>query len=623
MSWIRNLIKTYDFCESLIGKIDTSAGKTNGSVVLLPLFHLVNNASLEIYIDQDGNFIRAERIPKYDQATVCPETEDSGSRGAGIYPKPLFDKLYYVAGDYDEYSQHFKKNSKKPEKKKRAYFEKYIKNLEEWVNSDYSCDKIKSIYRYLKKEQVLQDLIKVDKLEKNDDFVRFVVESPGSMNEKVWEDIEVRESFIKYTLNKSTNIGICYATGEEMPLAKKLPSKIRSVDDMTKIISSNNKGGLVFRGRFAKPEQAVGIGYVASEKAHNALRWLIAKQGYTNDSESIVFWGNKKIEVATPNDTPLAIVYEKKETINTLEKYADKVNSLMEGYKTELRDEEVSMISVDSANGSKKGRLSITYYNEMSGADYIDKLRKWYEECSWELFGEKNDNQFYYMGTPTPKDIAYAAYGVKRNKALTISNPKLQKKCIDRILSCIVEDRKLPLDILKSAVNNASNPQRFIDKRDTSKWNFILGVTCALIRKHNIDYKKGEYSVMLEEDKYRKDRDYLFGMLLAILDDVENSYYYRAQMDSRETNASKLWNIYSRYPARTFEEIRRKLQPYLAKTSKPIRENQSKKIEHILGCLRDIDGFNNKSLNENYLLGYYCEKAAIRENRKKSKKEEE
>ena len=68
MSWIRNLIKTYDFCESLIGKIDTSAGKTNGSVVLLPLFHLVNNASLEIYIDQDGNFIRAERIPKYDQA---------------------------------------------------------------------------------------------------------------------------------------------------------------------------------------------------------------------------------------------------------------------------------------------------------------------------------------------------------------------------------------------------------------------------------------------------------------------------------------------------------------------------------------------------------------------------
>ena len=112
-------------------------------------------------------------------------------------------------------------------------------------------------------------------------------------------------------------------------------------------------------------------------------------------------------------------------------------------------------------------------------------------------------------------------------------------------------------------------------------------------------------------------------MLLAVLDDIENSYYYHTNVASRETNASKLWNIYSRYPARTFEEIRKKLQPYLAKTSKPIRENQSKKIEHILECLRDIDGFNNKSLNENYLLGYYCEKAAIRENRKKSKKEEE
>lgn len=112
-------------------------------------------------------------------------------------------------------------------------------------------------------------------------------------------------------------------------------------------------------------------------------------------------------------------------------------------------------------------------------------------------------------------------------------------------------------------------------------------------------------------------------MLLAILDDIENSYYYHAQMDFRETNASKLWNIYSRYPARTFEEIRRKLQPYLAKTSKPIRENQSKRIEHILECLRDIDGFNNKPLNENYLLGYYCERAEIRKIRSNSKKEEE
>lgn len=253
------------------------------------------------------------------------------------------------------------------------------------------------------------------------------------------------------------------------------------------------------------------------------------------------------------------------------------------------------------------------------GKEYLDRLNKWYLECNWRLHRKVDGEYVDYIGTPTPIDIARAAYGVDQEGLLKITNSKLQKKCVDRILSCIVDNRKLPMDILQCAVNNASNPQKY----GSYNWIFILETTCALIRKHNIDYKKGEYSEMLEEDKYRKDRDYLFGMLLAILDDIENSYYYHAQMDFRETNASKLWNIYSRYPARTFEEIRRKLQPYLAKTSKPIRENQSKRIEHILECLRDIDGFNNKPLNENYLLGYYCERAEIRKIRSNSKKEEE
>ena len=55
MSWISNLSSTYDQCESLIGKV---SGDDN-SVILLPLFHLQLKAQIEIYIDQEGNFIRA------------------------------------------------------------------------------------------------------------------------------------------------------------------------------------------------------------------------------------------------------------------------------------------------------------------------------------------------------------------------------------------------------------------------------------------------------------------------------------------------------------------------------------------------------------------------------------
>ena len=175
MSWISNLSNTYDQCESLIGK----ASGDNNSTILLPMFHLQMNAQLEIYIDQDGNFIRAERIPKDDQVTVFPVTEDSASRSNGITPMPLFDKLCYIAGDYDHYSN--------DSKDKRKYFEAYIKQLGEWVNSNYSCLKIQAIYTYLKKEHVIQDLITDNKFAKDslDDVVRFIVESPDSMNEKV------------------------------------------------------------------------------------------------------------------------------------------------------------------------------------------------------------------------------------------------------------------------------------------------------------------------------------------------------------------------------------------------------------------------------------------------------
>lgn len=609
MSWISNLSNTYDQCESLIGKM---IGDDN-SVVLLPLFHLQLEAQIEIYIDQYGNFIRAERIPKDDQVTVCPVTEDSASRSSDIAPMPLFDKLCYIAGDYDQYSN--------DAKNKRQYFEAYIKQLGDWVNSEYSCSKIRAIYEYLKKERVIQDLITDDKFDKDSlgNVARFIVESPDSMDEKVWEDSLVHDCFIAYTLNKSSDLGICYATGEVTRLATKLPAKIRNAGDRAKLISSNDKGELVFRGRFAEPEQAVGIGYVTSQKAHNALRWLIAKQGYRNDTERIVCWASKTIKIPGPIDSPFLLFGEEKVEIDTFEKYAHQISSLLAGYRTKLSDEKVSIISVDTADGSNQGRLSITYYNELLGKEYIDRLNEWYLECNWRLHRKVDGEYVDYIGTPTPLDIARAAYGVDQEGLLKISNSKLKKKCVDRILSCIVDNRKLPMDILQCAVKNASNPQKY----SSYNWNFILETTCALIRKHNIDYKKGEYSVMLEEDKYRKDRDYLFGMLLAVLDDIESSYYYHSNVASRETNASKLWNIYSRYPARTFEEIRRKLQPYLAKTSKPIRENQSKKIEHILECLRDIDGFNNKPLNENYLLGYYCERAEIRKIRTNSKKEEE
>ena len=615
MTWISNLIKTYDFNELSIGKFDNRA-------VLLPIFHMVRFVDIEIYIDQEGNFIRAEKVPKDDQMTIFPETEDSTKRGYGEKPKPLFDNLSYIAGDYDDYmndsnsdSGDSKETDSKPQKKKRKNFDKYIEELEKWVNSDYSCDKIESIYKYLKKEQVMHDLDKFDfKTDGGKSFVRFVVESPDSMNDRVWEDSNVQERYIEYTrsrLSQKHNRGICYATGNETFLVKNLSAGIRTPNDSAKLISSNDENGLTFRGRFKDAEEAMGIGYVESEKAYNALRWLIAKQGQSNGSESIVIWGLKKLKIETPFDDLFPDFSEPEVKTDSLENYAFAMNSLMNGYYKKLGDEIVSIITVDSLTGA---RLAITYYNEMPAKDYVSKLYRWYKDCSWKLYFKEGRWWTYKMRTPLPKEISRAAYGIERNKKLVVLNAKLQTQCVHRILSCITENRKLPNDILRVVVNNASNPRKYTDEN----WEFVLSIACALIRKHNIDYEKGEYNLMLEEDKYREDRDYLFGMLLAVLDSIETTYYKEKKAKIRPTKAKILWDSYCKCPAGTFDRIWKKLQPYLNGISDNVtREYYWSSITHVVICLRELNSFNNKPLKENYLLGYFCERADIEKNIKK------
>lgn len=354
----------------------------------------------------------------------------------------------------------------------------------------------------------------------------------------------------------------------------------------------------------------MGIGYVESEKAYNALRWLIAKQGQKNGSESIAIWGLKKLKIETPFDDLFSDSLESEVKIDTFENYAFAINSLKSGYFKKLGDEIVSIVAVASLSNS---RLAITYYNEMPAKDYVSKLYRWYKDCSWKLYSKEGGWWTYKMRTPLPKEISRAAYGIERNKKLVVLNIKLQTQCVHRMLTCITENRKLPEDILRAVVKNANNPRKYTDEN----WEFVLSIACALIRKHNIDCEKGEYNLMLEEDKYREDRDYLFGMLLAVLDSIETTYYKEKKAKIRPTKAKLLWESYCKRPASTFDKIRMKLMPYLAGISNTSREYYLNSITHIVVCLREIDGFNNKQLKENYLLGYFCERADIEKNIKK------
>ena len=61
---------------------------------------------------------------------------------------------------------------------------------------------------------------------------------------------------------------------------------------------------------------------------------------------------------------------------------------------------------------------------------------------------------------PSPNEIALAAYGTEQEKGYLTCNDKLRKATIRRILPCIIGlSPKIPADIVKAAVNRASNPR--------------------------------------------------------------------------------------------------------------------------------------------------------------------
>ena len=55
--------------------------------------------------------------------------------------------------------------------------------------------------------------------------------------------------------------------------------KIRNEGDGAKLISANDSQNFTYRGRFITKEEAFAVGNETSQKLHNALKWIIRKQG--------------------------------------------------------------------------------------------------------------------------------------------------------------------------------------------------------------------------------------------------------------------------------------------------------------------------------------------------------
>src|SRR5699024_4662542 len=128
-------------------------------------------------------------------------------------------------------------------------------------------------------------------------FVRFNVRSTKEIHTKVWEDTDVYESFINYYKDSLGEEDFCFVTGEWKPVTERHANKIRNAADKSKLISANDSSGFTFRGRFNKSHEAVSVSYEVSQKAHNALKWLINRQAKIVDGRVFLVWGTKQLDI--------------------------------------------------------------------------------------------------------------------------------------------------------------------------------------------------------------------------------------------------------------------------------------------------------------------------------------
>ena len=415
MSWIQKLYETYAHNELQVGYSDNEKERP-----LLPICHTSAKAQIEIVLDENGNFRRAKLIiDRNDATTIIPCTEESANRTNNVAAHPLCDKIQYIAGDLLD------KKGKKPS----FAFQEFFQNLDGWCQSKFNHSKAQAVLKYISKESVIKDLVsegllfsdaegrllsksEVERERNAEDifsliqgkqeaaFVRWVVENPGDLEPRVWRDESLWESWINYYMDTLETKSICYVTGKESIVATKHPRYIRREGDSAKLISSNDTNGYTFRGRFKEADQACNVSLEVSHKAHYALTWLISRQGYRSGDLAIVAWTPSGRVIPQPCESSANLFgmddLESDQNIpSTAQEFALRLSKKIRGFTVELGEStDIEVIALDSAT---KGRLAVTYYRELTGSDYLERIENWHRECAWfHDFGYDREKGRYY-----------------------------------------------------------------------------------------------------------------------------------------------------------------------------------------------------------------------------------
>lgn len=583
MGLMQKALETYDAMSAWVGVA------VENRETLAPVGHITAKAKIEITLDADGGFVQARAV---DEKIIIPATEESAGRTSAPAAHPLCEQIGYLLPGNEE------------------KFRLYTQQLEQWANSRYGSPKLNAILNYVRRGTLQTDLARAGLLQmdekgavKNEkDMVRWIVNGVGEESGPVWTDLRLLRGFGEFYLESREGMAnrLCMLTGEETLGAAQHLKGVVPMHGNAKIISGNDTSNFTYLGRFADAGEAATVGYIASQKAHNALKWLVCNDGYPFGSRTFVCWNPQGLEVPKVQ-TPLGKNRKsdgKEEPLKPTA-YREELEKTVRGWKNSLpQNAGVVLAAFDAATA---GRLAVLYYNELQASDFIDRLAYWDETCCWY------DSRWGTM-SPLLDRIVQFAFGVQRGSdesARVEADDRVYAQQLQRMLTCRTEKGAMPEDVMRALVRKCDNLQVYnAHNRDT-----LLFTACAVVRKYRMDRKKEDLLMALEPDK--RDRSYQFGRLLAVLEKAERDTYDKDE--KRETNAIRLQPMFVRRPGTTaktvLEQVKNAYYPRLSVKSRNFYEILIGQImEQISECTEEK---YDSPLTETYLLGYYLQKNAL------------
>ncbi len=671
MSWMQKLYRTYNEIEKNPNLLDLEKEK------LAPLWHSPQTAHIQITLDGEGNFLGAKVLTD-KPIIMLPVTESSEGRTSGLAPHALADSLQYIAKDLgltyqkEVITETEGKNGKKKKiktKQEDLIFNLYAEQLDKWC-ATIDNKKVLAIQKYVHKGTVLADLLKekvipIDdngelltnwiekenkdkqkpelfnvltkeqgKFEIRKALVVWSVQIPGDFVPETWKDRDVQQSWGNY-YQQTLKSQFCTITGDEQKIRESHPAKLLYSGDKAKLISSNDKEGFTYLGRFEEANQATTISAEVSHKAHAALRWLIDRQTAARNNEQVtVAWAISGKPVPSPmkdisgeidwDNLDISAVENADEfssqtsseniqpspdwSVNIGQAAAQIIKKKLHGYQAELKaHEQISLIMLDSAT---PGRMALTYYQEFLPADYFANLDAWIDDFAWyqrysieQPNAKKSDKKkmFWVFVPPSPYSIADAVYG----KSLSDT---LKKQLYARLLPVIAGGKSMPIpeDLVRKSFQIACNPNGC----ENWEWQRNIGVACALYKGWRARHHSSPRRYSMSLDTENRSRDYLYGRLLAIAENTESYALYLAG-EKRATTAERYMQRFAEHPFATWRNIELALKPYQERLRNNGKDTGVQAIGEIMELFKTNDFTRDDKLSGEFLLGYHCQKMEI------------